>query len=91
MSEAIIVALIVGIPAMITSVTSMIITIKNAFAIKLIEKNTNSMKDALVAAALIQGEHTGKEKEIEKQKEIIDGIKTLADANAKGKDIKKEE
>ena len=75
MSDAIIVALIIGIPAILTSVTNMIITIRNATAIKLIEKNTNSMKDALVAAALLEGEHAGKSKQIAIQQEIKAGVK----------------
>lgn len=74
MTETLWIALIAGIPIIITSIANLIVTIRSNIQIDLIEKNTNSMKDALVKAALIEGELTGKTKEIAKQKDITEKV-----------------
>jgi hypothetical protein len=63
-SEAVLVALIVGIPATLGAIGAIIIGIRTTRKIELVHKATNSMKDALVAVtekeALARGKKEGR-------------------------------
>lgn len=59
MADNLLIAIISVLPATIASIASLIIAFKNTGKIEEVHKATNSMKDALVAAALIEGKNLG--------------------------------
>ena len=59
MSDPIILALIAGIPPTLASLSALIISLRNGKKVDEVHKATNSMKDALVKAALIEGHAAG--------------------------------
>jgi len=61
MSDAVVISLITGVTTTIASIVAAWVSITNAKTIKDLEKNTNSIKDALVAAtraSALQEGHT---------------------------------
>lgn len=59
MSDLVIVALITAVPPTIASVAALIVSIMNGRKVEAVHKATNSMKDALVAAAKLEGHAAG--------------------------------
>ena len=59
MSDAVILAIIAGVPATIAALGALIVSILTFRKTEVIHKATNSMKDALVAAATKEGHAAG--------------------------------
>ncbi len=68
MSDPVIVSLIASIPPTLAAVAALIVSMRNGRKVEEVHKATNSMKDALVAAALIQGHAEGVKEEREREK-----------------------
>ncbi len=59
MSDNVLIAILAALPATIASVGALIVTIRTSGKVEAVHIATNSMKDALVAAALIEGHGKG--------------------------------
>lgn len=83
MTDAISIALIVAVPTTITSVATLIVAVKSAQKVEEVHRATNSMKDALVAAALIEGHAKGvqdeKSRKDTKDANIAEGVQKEKD------------
>ncbi len=82
-----IVAFIAVLPATIAAVAALIVSLGTSVKVDEVHKATNSMKDALVAAALLAGRAQGVEEE--KSRALIRSIQSEAD-RAKGAQDAKE-
>ncbi len=67
MSDTVLLALIAGFPATIASISALIVVLKTRRQVEEVHKATNSMKDALVAAALVTGHAAGVKEERERK------------------------
>ncbi len=59
MSDPVLIAIVVSIPGTIASIATLFVAMINGRKVEEVHKATNSMKDALVAAALAEGKMLG--------------------------------
>ncbi len=90
----VIIAFVAVLPATIASVAALIVAIGTSAKVEEVHKATNSMKDALVAAALLAGKAQGVEEEKQRAmvRDIQEGVaraKGVADEKARAGEAKK--
>ena len=59
MSDPVLLAIIASVPPTLASIAALVVSLRNGRKVEEVHKATNSMKDALVAAAKLEGHAQG--------------------------------